>query len=482
MPMSRLFPALALALAFLCGACSRSPQYYLDKGNRLAAAGKYDDALLNYRKAIQADPNNGDAYYQVGLAMVRLRRTAEAYSTLSRAGELLPGRDDVQVKLADFILTSYLADRRRPQTLYDKVNVISNRLLAKDADSYDGLRLQAHLLASSRKYREAEEAYRKANQAKPMQPEVVMGWTQALLQDGQAEDGERLALQLIEKDKTYGPVYDLLYQHYMAANRRGDAENILKTKVNNNPADAASALELAAFYGTASREAEMQAALQRMLNQTRVFPDALLQTGDLYARLQRWNDALHQYQEGARTDPKRRIVYLKKVADVWLTLGQGEKADSVVTEILKQQPDDAAAKGIRASLLLASRKPESVGQAVSILQALVQTEPDNAIWHFNLGRGLAAKGDLNGARIQFQEAVQKRPGLLPPRLALIQLSQDRGDFKAALQYANEILALYPGLPRVKLARAVALMYTGKDEEARTELMNLEKAFPRDREV
>jgi len=71
---------------------------------------------------------------------------------------------------------------------------------------------------------------------------------EVLLEDGRTADAEREALQLIEKEKTYGPIYDLLYKYYAAARRLPDAENILKLRVANNPSDSASALELAAFY------------------------------------------------------------------------------------------------------------------------------------------------------------------------------------------------------------------------------------------
>jgi tetratricopeptide (TPR) repeat protein len=479
--------ALALALILACAGCRRSPEYYLNKGNRLAAAGKIDEAALNYREAVQAGPRDGETQYQVGLALLRLRKPQEAYTALSRAADLLPAREDVQVKLADFVLASYMADRRRPQLLHDRVQTISDRLLAKNPNSFDGLRLQAHLTAAGGDLRRAEYLFRKANEVKPLQPEVMMGWTEVLLRDGQGQEGERIALQLIEKDKTFGPVYDLLFQYYMSVKRRADAENILKTKVGNNPTDAASALELAAFYGSASpgfpaREDDMKAVLQRILANPKALPVAHLQVGDLYAKLQRWDDALRQYQEGAQSDPKRKIAYQKKIADVWLTQGQGEKADSVVTEILKEQPDDEDTKAVKASLLLATGKPENVSQAVTTLQALVAKNPNNANWHFNLGRGLAAKGDINGARDQFEDAVKKNPSLLPPRIALIELAEHKGDFNSALKYADQTLALYPNLSRIKLVRAVSLMNTGNDTEARTELVNLEKAFPQDREV
>ena len=49
--------------------------------------------------------------------------------------------------------------------------------------------------------------------------------------------------------------------------------------------------------------------------------------------------------------------------------------------------------------------PDNVEKAVTDLKSLVAADPKNAVWHFDLGRGLAAKGDLGEARTQFLQAI-----------------------------------------------------------------------------
>jgi tetratricopeptide (TPR) repeat protein len=470
-------------LLLLAGACGRNPHYYYDKANKLAAHGKPDEAVLMYRKAIQKDDNFGEAYYRMGSLLWRLHRTQEAYAALLRAVELLPERDDVKARLADLELASWLANDHRPVKLHEKIKELCDQLLAANPESYDGLRLKGHLAAADKDYDEAERLYTQANQVKPLQPELVLGWTEVLLEDGRTPDAEREALQLIGKEKTYGPIYDLLYKYYAAAKRLPDAENILKLKVANNPTDAGSVLELAAFYAAAARESGMQEVVQRMVDDPKTFPDARIEVGDLYGRLQRWDDAVHMYEEGAKANSKQRIACLRKIADIRLAQGKSEQAGEVVDEILKELPRDPSARGVKASLLISTGKPDNVDKGVVELKSLVAANPQNAVWHFNLGRGLAAKGDLEGARVQFQAAVgNRRRGFLPPRLALLELAQAQHDYKAALDYANEILAQYPDLVRIKLVRVVSLMYTGKDDAARAEFAALERAFPNDPEV
>src|SRR5579871_284740 len=484
--MRKLILVLLPLVILLEAGCIRNSQYYLDKGNKLAAQGKYADAELNYRKAIQKNVNLGEAFYQLGLTYMNLRRTPDAYQTLLQASKLMPAREDVAVKLADFCWAVYSSDRRRPQVLFDRVTIISDQLLAKNKNSFDGLRLKGHLASASKRYAEAEEDYRAANAVKPMQPEVILGWAGALFLDGKSSEAEMLAYQLIDRNKTYTPIYDMLYLHYVQSKDLATAEKILRTKIANNPTDAGSVLELAGYYNAAKREADMKATLAPLENNAKAFPQGRLQAGDLYSRLRRWDEALAQYQAGAQANaakPKDKLVYLKRITDVWIAEGKPEQAEKEVDEILKEEPGEQAATGVKASLLLAGRTADKTAKAVALLKPAVEKNPDNATLHFTLGRALAAQGDTEGARSQFLEAVKRNKTYLEPRLALVELAQARNDYPSALQYANDVLSINPNLGAIRLVRAVAMLNTsGNEAQGRKELAALEKQFPQNHEV
>src|SRR5580704_13165431 len=86
---------LLCCIVVLCCMACRISESYLDRGNRFFAQGKYQDAALNYSKAIQKDPKNGEAFYGLGKTELKIGRTVEAYAALSNAADLLPARDDV---------------------------------------------------------------------------------------------------------------------------------------------------------------------------------------------------------------------------------------------------------------------------------------------------------------------------------------------------------------------------------------------------
>ena len=60
------------------------PEQLVAKGNRLFEQHKYAEASLLYRKAIQATPQYGEAYYRLGLSELELQ-----YGTMACGGTRL---------------------------------------------------------------------------------------------------------------------------------------------------------------------------------------------------------------------------------------------------------------------------------------------------------------------------------------------------------------------------------------------------------
>ena len=125
--------------------CSRSTEYYIEKGSKLSAAGRDTDAILNFRKAIQKNPQAGQAYFRMGLALERQSNFREAYTALQQAARLLPGSEEANIEFADLCLNLYVADRTHPKALYDQASGLADQLIAANAKSFHGLRLKGRV-------------------------------------------------------------------------------------------------------------------------------------------------------------------------------------------------------------------------------------------------------------------------------------------------------------------------------------------------
>src|SRR3989475_3830353 len=101
-----------LVLVAVTASCSRDPNVikarYLVNGNKYFEKGKYKEASIMYRTALQKDAKFGEAYYRAALTDLKMDQPFSAVQSLRRAIELLkpgqPERTDARVKLADLYL------------------------------------------------------------------------------------------------------------------------------------------------------------------------------------------------------------------------------------------------------------------------------------------------------------------------------------------------------------------------------------------
>jgi tetratricopeptide (TPR) repeat protein len=467
---------ISIPLLCLLGAsCGRSARHYFDIGAKQDEAGRYDDAIINYRKAIQKNANMADAYYGLGRTLLKKQKTRESFAALERAVALAPDNMDAKRLLADLALAAYLGDSRRPKVLYDKLTGLAGQFLSKNSNSYDGLRLKGYLAETDHNLAEAAPYFRRANEVKPMQPEVVIALAQALFQDAKtAEEGERLIRELLVKRPDSGAAYDVLYRRYVATNRLEEAETILKMRVSNNPYQPEFIMQLAEYYRRSGRPEQSTATLGLMLDDPKHFAQARLQVGDYYYRTGNQEKAIANYEEGARVSGPDKLAYQKRLVGILAGLGRDGQALALAEQVLKDQPRDPELRTLHAVLLIQKRNYKG---AISELQELVKAKGDDPVLRFHLGRALIFSGSLAAGRAELQQSVQLRRSYLEPRMALATLAVDTAQFQSAQTAVDEILAISPGNPQALVIQVTALQGLGRFAEARSILGGLQKRFP-----
>jgi len=461
-------------------ACS-TKRGYVEKGNILFQQGKYEDAAINYRKAIQKDPNYGEAYYRLGLDAGKQNKPLDAYNALSRASQLLPTNLEVKAKFADLCLEYYLKDPTHPQKLYHQIQQSASELLAQNPNSFDGLQLEGFLAREDRKPQDAIAYFRSALQVQPWNAQVTTALIQTLLEDGRYPEAEKTALELISREKTYGPVYDVLYSFYFKANRVADAENIAKLKVANNPKHSSYIVQLAGHYARVQKLTEVRETLQKLLDDPKDFPDAQLRVGDFYLSEKDYPQAIRYYEAAERSNPNDKVGLEKRAMVAMLVASKYDDATRLVDQILKEQPTDEVALRMRADLLINTGKPENGAAAVEILQNLMNSHRNETdpVLRLNLGRAYRLKGDLGAARAEFEEAVRERKDFAAAQFELGRIYLARRQPTEALQAANAAVALRPSDRRARLLQAWSLATTGDTTKARALLEQLIKEAPKD---
>lgn len=478
---SRLRGLVTLVLLLGLAACSRDPkvqaQRYVENGNKFFDKGKFKEASIMYRRALQKDLRFGEAYYRLGLTDLRLAAYGDAGRMLRRAVELEPNNTDAITKLADLLLLASRQDNPQSAALRKEVLDLGGRLIQRDPQSYDGHRLRGQVALLKRDFPTAIDELGKANAAKPNQPNLVLSYFQALAANNQLPEADQLARDLIAKEKGYGPIYDLLYLQYARQNKMSDAEQILKLKAANNPQRANYQLQLAAHYFLTSRRPEMDAVMERLMDE-KAYPEGHLLAGDFYFfRLHEFDHARQQYEAAIKAFPKDKALYQKRLVELYATTGKNSDANELLATVIKEYPKDSDAVAMRAGLMLTTGNRDQINIAANDLQALVTKNPENHLLRYNLARAELAKGDSEGARQQLEEAVKIRPDFIIARELLGRLYLAKRDPAKALKAADDILTLDRQNLQAHLVRSSALLGLGDRDKAREELDIITKNYP-----
>lgn len=449
---------------------------YLDLGNKYFDRGKYKEANIMYRRALDKDKRYGPAYYKLGLTDLKQKQLTAAVNHLRRAVELLPKDQpdhwDALIQWTDI----YLAVVHEKQQMAESDANIKD-LLAHDPNSFDGHRMSGDLnfIRSLQDLEHADKAggkelmdaaladYRKADSVKPGETGVMMQMARAYEMEGDATNAEQYFKKVIDKDKTQKPAYTGLYSMYMHQGRRDEGEKLLKQAFANNPKEFSYLISLAMHYSFENRRTEMLAVLEQIKSHAKELPRAYQLVGDFYLRLGDPDSAVREFKEGMSKDPANKPAYQKSVMEVYIRQGKRVEAAEVNQQILKANPNDSDARSLEASFLL---EKGDVNRALAELQSVVTRSPDNFVARYQLGRAHIAKGEWEQARQSFQRAIEIRPDYMVARLALAQLLVTRGDFDAGLKSAQDILKTDRQNKNAQLIESAALLGKKKYDESR----------------
>jgi tetratricopeptide (TPR) repeat protein len=506
--MKRIHLFFILPLLALLAACSTDPKVqsarYVANGNKYYDRGKYKEASIMYRRALQKDMKNAEAWYRLGLLNQKQGAIGEARGDFVRVADLAEqsnkfdaAAEDSNAKSAEIDYALYVRDPQRFKEALTDLHHRADVLTKQYPNSYNALRIsglaqyadgasitnRADRMSNVQK---ALEYFLKADKLKPYNTELGFAIISTLSETSRNEEAEKYAKEMIARKTADARVYNSLFSYYLRTNRLNDAEVLRKTEVVNNPKSGDPLIQLAGYYFMTKRQPEMVATLARLTSDIKTFPEAYMMVGDFYFSMRDNKQAIENYEKGAQADKPNQSRYLKKAAEAYTMMGNTAEAAKKVAELRKLDPNDTEAIAMEASLRLNRATPAEADKIIAQLTPLLaKTNPNEkeraVLLHHNLGRAYAIKGDsqsLDQARLQFQDALStaQRP-YIPSMLALAQLDLQRGENPKAVADASAILDLDPTNLTARLVRTMGLMNSGERDKARSELEAILKIRP-----
>jgi tetratricopeptide (TPR) repeat protein len=473
MPALRILLALLVLLALPVRAWSQEDipevaRSLMEEGDRARGAGRLDDALAKYRKAIDAAPQLSSAYANAGAILFQQQKVEEAYRMFARGVEqapldrtLLSNAAAAAQQLGKSAEALTFVDRAleknpRDAALHALRGTIL-RSLNRDADAITAL-LEATRLAPNEarhhfslgnalyatgKKDDAIEEYRKAIVIDPDYTRAYYNLGAALYDVGR--DSEALgayvkALQPIDKafakNENVDPIHARAYANlgaiWMKQQAWQQAGDAYAKSLKLDPQSADAHYNLGFIYFNSNRSDRAEEEYRKALALDPTLPLAYLHLGQIAWKRGDAAGAVKLLRDGlARFDAPSKTLALRILGRAELKLGNAEAAANT----LRANESDAE------SMILLARIERRAQRLDAASAALAKVPADNRA--ATLERALIGRdrGDLAAERGALEQLIAKDPNRAELRTALAVNLLRNGELDAARKYFdNPLLA------------------------------------------
>lgn len=458
---------LVLALAAGAAGCSKDPEVakkeYFDSGNRYFAEGKFKEAIVEFRNAVQQDQRFGEARLKLADAYVKENDPRNAFREYVRAADLLPNSVEAQTKAATFLM---LAQQ------YEDAKTRAEKALALDPKNVEAQVLRANAMAGLKDLDGAVTEMEQAIKLDPAQASSYANLGQLQLARGNAAEAEQAFKKAIETDPKSVVAHLALANFYWSANRREEAEAELEASLALDPKHELANRAMATFLVGSGRAAEAEPYAKALADISQGGA-AKLALADYYIGLRRDKDALAVLARAAE-DKASWAAAQSRVAAIQYASGQKEAGQKTIDEVLAKEPKNVQALLVKSRFLLTENK---LDEALVPAKSATAADPNNAEPQFVLGSILAAKSDVEGAAAAMKEVLRLNPRATAAQVQLARLELARGQAASSVQYAEQAASAAPNDPTVRLTLARTLMGKGDLPRAEAEMKQLLAAFP-----
>jgi putative PEP-CTERM system TPR-repeat lipoprotein len=460
-----LVPALALLLS--SPGCRQDAkvvkQRYLESGDRYSKSGKYAEAIIEYKNALQQDSRDGDVHAKLAEASFSNGDLGYALGEYARAADLLPDDVSLQLKSGRLLL---LAGR------FDDAKARAEKILEKDHRSVDAQVLLANALSGLKDVDGAVAQIEDALRVDPERSGTYSNLGALELSRGKRDTAEVAFKKAVALAPRSVQAHLSLANFYWLTGQFTHAEDSLKHALDLDPGNVLSNRALANFYLATRRPADAEQPLKTVAEVTKS-PAAALMLADYYVAA--GNDSAARITlRPLLNEPRSSNEAAVRLAVLDYKGGQRDDAYRGVENVLKKDQANLQGLLLKASLLLADQK---LDEALQIATTATVRHTDSSRAFFQLGRVQVARRQPDAASAAFQEVLRLNPRATEAKIALAQLNLSQGRAVDSLVFAQEALIDSPSDADARFALVRGLLARGELDRAEPELKGLLARFP-----
>jgi len=223
-------------------------QAWFDLGFALNRLARADESIAAYRKSVTAKPDVFESNLNLGLMLVR-DNNPEAEQFLRAAATLKPTEHTEEGQARAWLALAHLLENKKPEDALQAYRKASE-LTPNDPEPH----LSAGLLYERQKeFSAAEAEYKQALALDAHSTEAAIGLTNLYMKSGRLGDAEPLLRRLAAERTDEAGIHLQLGRVLDAEGKRDDAIAELQTALKLAPADAEAQRELADLYASAGK-------------------------------------------------------------------------------------------------------------------------------------------------------------------------------------------------------------------------------------
>ncbi len=427
---------LSLTLLFTVG-CSKAAkrERFLKEARKNFAAGKYENAEINYTKALRIPPVNPEAVAQLGIIYFQSGRLPQANAYLTEAVKLDPDNLDARVNLGLLNLTVRNLGPALEQ---------ANYVLSKQPTNQEAVLLLAECATNAASAKAIASQINSLAQVSGDAASFRLGLATLALRAGDIPQAKQHIAKALQLDPKYAPAQSARAIILLQEHQTKEAGEALKTAADLSPPRSPRRIQYAMFKLQSGETDAARTVLKEIIDQA---PDYI----PAYT-------ALAQLELGAK---------------------RPEEAGKLIDTALLKDNGNYDALLLNGSIKLVKGDTKAAVEAFTRASAVYARSPQVA---FQLARAHLLNGETAKAITFLNQALQLQPGNPEAVLLLAELNLQKGDTLPVIASITALLKKQPNIPQAYLMLAAAHAARNDAASALEVYSLMRKAFPKSPEV